>query len=76
MIKSIRIPDIFRAVNTARLYPGDNRPKMFYKNLVGAGSGKASDCIGCGQCESVCPQHLPVMELLKEAADTLEQAKQ
>ena len=73
---SIRIPDIFRAVNTARLYPGDNRPKMFYKNLVGAGSGKASDCIGCGQCESVCPQHLPVMELLKEAADTLEQTKQ
>ena len=73
---SIHIPDIFRALNTARLYPGDNRPKMFYKNLVGAGSGRAGDCIGCGQCESVCPQHLPVIELLKEAADTLEQAKQ
>ena len=73
---SIHIPDIFRALNTARLYPGDNRPKMFYKNLVGAGSGRAGDGIGCGQCESVCPQHLPVIELLKEAADTLEQAKQ
>ena len=73
---SIHIPDIFRALNTARLYPGDNRPKMFYKNLVGAGSGRAGDCIGCGQCESVCPQHLPVIELLKEASDTLEQAKQ
>lgn len=69
---SIRIPDIFRALNTARLYKRDNRPKLFYNNLVGAGSGKASDCIGSRQCESVCPQHLPIIELLKEAADTLE----
>lgn len=31
--------------------------------------GKASDCLACGQCEGVCPQHLPVIENLKKVAE-------
>lgn len=67
----IRIPDIFKALNTKRLYPADNRPNMFYNGLT-ASSGKASACIACGQCEGVCPQNLPIIQLLKEAAEKLE----
>ena len=69
--KKISIPDVFRTVNTLRRYPDDWRSKNFYSGLVER-SGRASDCIGCGQCEKVCPQHLKIVELMKEAADTLD----
>lgn len=28
---------------------------------------KASDCIGCGVCETRCPYHLPIREMMKQA---------
>lgn len=66
----INIPVLFRAMNTTRINPDDRRPYVFYRETT-AVSGKADSCLECGQCESVCPQHLPIMELLKEAAVTL-----
>ena len=68
----ISIPDVFRAINTMDLYHEEFRPKAFYGGLIGQGYGRAGDCIGCGQCESVCPQHLPIIELLKGAAARLD----
>ncbi len=69
--KNISIPDVFRTINTLRRYPDDWRSKNFYNGLKGR-FGAASDCIGCGQCESVCPQHLPIIQLMKEAAEILD----
>ena len=69
--QGIRIPDVFRALSTLRLYGESDRPHNFYKELVET-SGKAGDCIACGQCEGVCPQHLPIIELLKEASEKLD----
>ncbi|MBR4758758.1 MAG: aldo/keto reductase [Lachnospiraceae bacterium] len=64
----ISIPDVFSAVNTVKLYNEQFRPQMFYNGLVQS-SGRASACVGCGQCEGVCPQHLPIIKLLKEASE-------
>ncbi len=69
---SIAIPDIFRAVNTMTMYGDSFRPKSFYRGLL-KNHGKASDCLQCGQCESVCPQHLPIIELLQKASAMLDE---
>jgi predicted aldo/keto reductase-like oxidoreductase len=44
---------------------------VYYRNLT-ANHGKAGDCIGCGQCEKACPQHLKITELLKDISATFD----
>jgi predicted aldo/keto reductase-like oxidoreductase len=66
---SINIPGIFRCVNDKIKFP--NRPNSRY-GWVTKNGGKASDCIECGACEAVCPQHLPIRDLLKQAAEQFE----
>lgn len=66
----IMIPNIFEILNSKRVY---NRWSSYgeYNKLI-TESGKASDCIECGQCEGACPQALKIIDLLKIAAETFE----
>ncbi len=45
-----------------------------YYGAFPAGTGKASDCTGCGRCEEVCPQKLPIQKYLKDVAEAFENA--
>ena len=59
------------ALNTVKMYNNLERAKGNYGFATGKG-GKAKDCIGCGQCESVCPQHIHIIDMLKVASDLLD----
>lgn len=69
--QGIDIPAIISCVNNRRRYR-DGRSEMAYQRALTAGSAPASACVACGQCESACPQHLPIIEVLKEAAEAFD----
>lgn len=69
----ISIPDLFATMNTKQIYHDWNAD--YYYNVVHTAPGrKASDCIKCGKCEQVCPQHLPIRQLLEDVAKEFESA--
>lgn len=68
--KHISIPDLFGCYNDKVQFNDWNSD--YYYGVHTKSNGKASDCIGCRQCERVCPQHLPIVEHLKEVAKTFE----
>ena len=68
--RRIQIPDLFACLNTKRKYRDWNSD--FYYSVHIKDHGKASDCIGCRQCERVCPQHLNITALLKEVTAAFE----
>ena len=67
----IKIPSFFSCYNSKVLFDMNN-PWETYEAIIGNGSGKPGDCIECGMCEAVCPQHLEIRELLKTVAGKFE----
>lgn len=69
--KRISIPDLFECLNTKNIYH-DRNADYYYREVHTKTGGKASECIKCGKCEAVCPQHLPIRNLLLDVAKEFE----
>ena len=67
---NIPIPDLLACLNAKKQFGGSNGE--WYYSIHTQTAGKASDCVGCGQCEDICPQHLKIRSLLEEAAREFE----
>ena len=68
--KKISIPDLFACMNAKKIYQNTN--SNVYYGVHTRNNGKASDCIKCGKCEKVCPQHLEIRKLLCDVADVFD----
>ena len=60
----ISIPSVFLFEGYLSRYGLEGWARDRYQTL----EHTAGECVGCGQCETRCPYHLPIREMLKRAA--------
>ncbi len=66
--RGVDIPGVFRCYN--RMWTESKiagRQEYTQTIAMRKQPGLPSQCVACGKCESHCPQHLPIIRLLKEA---------
>ena len=70
--KGVDIPGIFRCYN-AMYTEGKREGRFQFAQTVSLTRQPAfaTQCVGCGRCESHCPQSIPIREKLKEADKAL-----
>ncbi len=66
-------------VDIPRIFSAWNNLFMFGENLKGNGryakiltdKKSAENCLACGKCESICPQHINIIDMLKQANEEM-----
>jgi predicted aldo/keto reductase-like oxidoreductase len=66
--QNISIPVLISIFNDMKRYGDRSFPRVHYQHAV-FGHGKASDCVACGECEQICPQHQSIQKILQEFAE-------
>ncbi|MBI5833805.1 MAG: aldo/keto reductase [Armatimonadetes bacterium] len=69
--QGLDIPSLFALFNSAGALGGG--PRQLARALYGqkAEGERASACAACGECESKCPQHLPISEWMPKVQELL-----
>ncbi|MBI4857902.1 MAG: aldo/keto reductase [Acetobacterium woodii] len=70
--QEIGISGSFTAMNSLTLY-GNKAMAVHQAGWLVGGHGRkpASECIKCGECEKVCPQHIAIMKELEKVSEAL-----
>jgi predicted aldo/keto reductase-like oxidoreductase len=71
-VAGIAIPQLFALYNEHRRDGWQANAAERYRAV---NSAPASACLTCRQCESSCPQKLPIMELLQQVSEAFEPKK-
>ncbi|WNY23539.1 hypothetical protein MmiHf6_08480 [Methanimicrococcus hongohii] len=71
--KNIPIPKYFSLYNNQKQFGLTFLQIAYYTDLINS-RGKPADCIECGKCEKLCPQHILIINDLKEVASVFETA--
>ena len=64
----VNIPGIFSVWNKVSLYGIKPEDDWGYKEILSKHQ-TADNCVGCGACEAACPQHLSIIEGLKQVRE-------
>jgi predicted aldo/keto reductase-like oxidoreductase len=71
----VNIPGCFSWYNSKALFGGFDSRVMYIVQMGGLMDekpSKASQCIGCGKCETHCPQHIEIRQELKNVSKSME----
>ena len=66
----VDIPKIFSIWNNLFLYDEKLAGNGRYRKTVEEGNG-AGNCVECGACEGICPQHIKIIDMLKQADEEM-----
>lgn len=67
---NVSIPNIFSHYNNFYVYGSEKHSIDMYEHFKKEGKD-SSQCTECGACEQLCPQHLEIISLLKDADKAL-----
>lgn len=64
--ENVNIPRVFSIYNDASIYNNFAGSRWLYDNLI-KNEKDAGRCVACGQCETLCPQHIQIIDSLSLA---------
>jgi hypothetical protein len=70
--QGVNIPEIIALYNEFYVRGRDNEVKKKYRENI-TPETNAKKCVKCGTCETLCPQQLPIRNILRGATFTFEQ---